>query len=313
VTGKILPMARDRVANPLEDTTRMAPAPQADTEEGGPSATLLVLSGSNVGEMYRIDKDAIVIGRGDRVDVRLVDDGISREHVRLSKVADGVELADLGSTNGTYCNGKRVQQQLLAEGDKILLGSTTILKFSYQDRLDEMFQRQMSESALRDGLTRAFNKRYFIDRIDGELRYALRHGTPLSLMFLDIDHFKKINDAHGHPAGDHVLAQLAALAMSILGEELTLARYGGEEFAVLGRGVDLEAAAALSEQLRAAVEAHAFAFGGQPIPVTVSVGVARAPDAGIATAGDLVARADEAMYAAKRGGRNRVVVAGRAT
>jgi two-component system, cell cycle response regulator len=255
-------MTRDRVANPLDDTTRMAPAPQADAQEGT-SATLLVLSGSNVGEMYRIDKDAIVVGRGDRVDVRLVDDGISREHIRLSKTGESIELEDLGSTNGTYCNGRRVQRQLLAEGDKILLGSTTILKFSYQDKLDDMFQRQMSESALRDGLTRAYNKRYFIDRIDTELQYAVRHGAPLALIFLDIDHFKKINDAHGHPAGDHVLTQLASLAMSMLGDDSMLARYGGEEFAILSRGTDLQEAAELSERLRAAVAAHGFAFGGQ--------------------------------------------------
>ncbi|HVV16749.1 MAG TPA: GGDEF domain-containing protein [Polyangia bacterium] len=301
-------MTRDRVANPLDDTTRMAPAPQADAQESA-SATLLVLSGLNVGEMYRIDKDAIVVGRGDRVDVRLVDDGISREHIRLTKAGESIELEDLGSTNGTYCNGQRVQRQLLAEGDKILLGSTTILKFSYQDKLDEMFQRQMSESALRDGLTRAYNKRYFIDRIDTELQYAVRHGAPLALIFLDIDHFKKINDAHGHPAGDHVLTQLATLAMSMLSDDAMLARYGGEEFAILARGTELAAAAELSERLRAAVASHAFAFGGQAIPVTVSVGVARAPDPAIASTGDLVARADEAMYAAKRGGRNRVVVA----
>ncbi|HSS37224.1 MAG TPA: GGDEF domain-containing protein [Polyangia bacterium] len=302
-------MTRDRVANPLDDTTRMAPAPQADAQESV-SATLLVLSGSNVGEMYRIDKDAIVVGRGDRVDVRLVDDGISREHIRLTTAGESIWLEDLGSTNGTYCNGQRVQRQLLAEGDKILLGSTTILKFSYQDKLDELFQRQMSESALRDGLTRAYNKRYFIDRIDTELQYAVRHGAPLALIFLDIDHFKKINDTHGHPAGDYVLTQLATLAMSMLGDDAMLARYGGEEFAILSRGTELAVAAELSERLRAAVAAHRFAFGGQAIPVTVSIGVARAPDPTITTTSDLVARADEAMYAAKRGGRNRVVVAG---
>jgi diguanylate cyclase (GGDEF)-like protein len=164
----------------------------------------------------------------------------------------------------------------------------------------------MSESALRDGLTRAYNKRYFSDRIESEFQYAIRHRTPLSLIFLDIDHFKKINDVHGHQAGDLVLAQLSTLVMSMLGEDDTLARYGGEEFAIVARGVDLEAAVALSERLRAAVEGHPFLHQGTSIPVTVSVGVARAPAAGMSSSGDLVARADEAMYAAKRGGRNRV-------
>ena len=302
-------MTRDRVANPLDDTTRMAPAQEAGTAEAQPAAAcLVVLSGSNVGEMYRIEKDQVVIGRGDKVDLRLVDDGISREHVRLSKEEGRIVLQDLGSTNGTYCNGQRVERQPLSEGDKILIGSTTILKFSYQDKLDEMFQRQMSESALRDGLTRAFNKRYFTDRIESEFQYAIRHRTPLALIFLDIDHFKKINDQHGHQAGDHVLAQMATLVMSMLSEEETFARYGGEEFAIVARGVELEAAAALSERLRAAVEAHPFKFETTTLQVTISVGVARAPGPGMASSGDLVARADEAMYASKRGGRNRVTV-----
>ena len=300
-------MTRDRVANPLDDTTRMAPAQEAGPADAQPAAAcLVVLSGSNVGEMYRLEKDQVVIGRGDKVDLRLVDDGISREHVRISKDEGRIVLEDLGSTNGTYCNGQRVERHPLTEGDKILIGSTTILKFSYQDRLDEMFQPQMSESALRDGLTRAFNKRYFNDRIDSEFQYAVRHSAPLSLIFLDIDHFKKINDQHGHQAGDHVLAQLSTLVMSMLGEEETFARYGGEEFAIVARGVELGAAAALSERLRAAVEAHPFTFETTTLAVTISVGVARAPGAGLTSSGDLVARADEAMYAAKRGGRNRV-------
>ena len=215
----------------------------------------------------------------------------------------------MGSTNGTFCNGERVTRQALSEGDKILLGSTTILKFSHQDKLEEAFQRQMSESALRDGLTRAYNKRYFSERIESELQYAVRHTAPVSLIFLDIDHFKKINDLHGHQAGDHVLVQLATLAMSMLGEEEIFARYGGEEFAIIARGLELADAEALSERIRASVETHPFAFGGKPIRVTISVGVSRAPGLAIATAMDLVARADEALYAAKRGGRNRVCVA----
>ena len=211
-------------------------------------------------------------------------------------------LEDMGSTNGTYCNGARVTRQALSEGDKILLGSTTILKFTYQDQLDEAFQRQMSESALRDGLTRAYNKRYLTERIESELQFALRHDTPVSLIFLDIDHFKRINDVHGHQAGDHVLVQLATLAMSMLGEDEVFARYGGEEFAVIARGMEIAAAQVLSERIRVSVEAHPFVFGDATIPVTISIGVSRAPGPGIATSVDLVARADEALYAAKRGG-----------
>jgi diguanylate cyclase (GGDEF)-like protein len=309
-------MAKDRVANPFEDTTRMAPAPGP---QGGPSsaaAYLVVLAGSNVGEMYKVEKDRIVMGRGDGVDIRLFDEGISREHAQVLR-EDGPNgagkqtiLEDMGSTNGTFCNGAKVQRQVLSDGDKILLGSTTILKFSYGDQLDEMFQRQMTESALRDGMTKAFNKRYFTERLESEYLYAVRHDAPVSLAFLDIDHFKKINDVHGHPAGDHVLVELSKLAMAALGGEDIFCRYGGEEFAVISRGVELAAAAAAAERLRRAVEEHTFSFEGKTIPVTISVGVARAPGPGIASTADFVALADATMYEAKRSGRNRVCVAG---
>src|SRR3984957_17561368 len=127
-------MTRDRVANPLDDTTRMAPAPEVPVEAEGhpPAACLGGLSGSSVGEMYRLEKDQIVLGRGEKVDLRLIDDGISREHAQVVKQGSQLFLEDLGSTNGTYCNGERVTRHPLGEGDKILIGSTTILKFSYQ-------------------------------------------------------------------------------------------------------------------------------------------------------------------------------------
>jgi diguanylate cyclase (GGDEF)-like protein len=295
-------------SSPLEDTTRIAPAPAPD--DGQEAAYLLVLAGSNLGAMYKVDKERLVMGRGDKVDIRLIDDGLSREHARIVKEGGKFVVEDLGSTNGTYCNGERVTRQALAEGDKILLGSTTILKFTYQDSLDEAFQRQMSESALRDGLTHAYNKRYFSDRLDGELQYAQRHQAPLGLVLLDIDHFKMINDRHGHLAGDEVLVQLAALVMSMLREGDLFARYGGEEFAIIAPATDLDAIRPLCERLRTAIEAHPFVHEGTRIRVTASFGVARAPGARISSPAEFVACADEALYAAKRGGRNRVGVAG---
>jgi diguanylate cyclase (GGDEF)-like protein len=302
-------MGDERVDDPLDDTTRTSQAPGTPADVAQNDAYLVVMAGSNLGEMYKLDKDQIVLGRGDKADLKLLDDGISRDHARIVKEGGRLVIEDTGSTNGTYCNGERVTRQALSEGDKILLGSTTILKFSYQDRLDEAFQRQMSESALRDGLTHAYNKRYFSERLESELQYALRHEASLSLIFLDIDLFKRINDVHGHQAGDHVLVQLATLATTMLGEDDVFARYGGEEFAIIARGAELATAEALAERIRASVEAHPFVFDGRTIPVTISVGVSRAPGPGIETTIDLVARADEALYAAKRAGRNRVCLA----
>ena len=311
-TGKLAGMAKARVPNPFEDTTRMAPAPGATQPGEGNAAYLVVLAGSNVGEMYKVEKDRLIMGRADTADIRLFDEGISREHAQV--VQDhgdtGVRmiLEDLGSTNGTFCNGARVQRQVLAEGDKILLGSTTILKFSYQDKLDEMFQRQMSESALRDGLTKAFNKKYFLDRLETEIAYARRHQAHLSLLMFDVDHFKRVNDTYGHLAGDYVLQRLAKVASSTVRAEDVFARYGGEEFGVICRGVPLPSAGVLGERLRSTVEATVFEHEGQRLPITISVGVAGHPEVQIENSVQLIAAADAALYEAKRGGRNRVLL-----
>src|SRR5262249_55466770 len=113
-------------------------------------AYLIVLAGSNVGEMYKISGEAMVIGRCQQAEVLIIDEGISRRHARLVVEEGQVRIEDLGSTNGTYVNGVRVlSDEVLQDGDKIQIGSTTILKFTYHDRLEEHFQRQMYESALR--------------------------------------------------------------------------------------------------------------------------------------------------------------------
>jgi diguanylate cyclase (GGDEF)-like protein len=295
---------------PLDENTRMSEAPLAPSGGKRDRAYLVVLAGSSVGEMFKIDAEVTIIGRGQKAQIRLLDDGISREHARLVQRSDHVVLEDLGSTNGTYCNGLKVDTKELADGDKILVGSTTILKFTYHDNLDEIFQKQMYESALRDGLTKAFNKKYFTDRLESEFTFALRHGAPLTLVLFDIDHFKKVNDTHGHPAGDHVLTEISTLLAGSLRAEDVFARYGGEEFAVICRGSDLAQGQTVGERLRKAVEGHKFVYEGTHIPVTISVGVAGLPDARVKDAAELVSVADQALYASKRGGRNRITVHG---
>src|SRR6185436_11428688 len=100
----------------------------------------------------------------------------------------------LKSANGIHVNGNEVLCIVLKDGDKIRFGSTTILKFTYHDDLDETFQKQMYDAALRDGLMRAFNKKYFLDRLETEHAYAKRHKAPISFLMFDVDHFKKVND-----------------------------------------------------------------------------------------------------------------------
>ena len=164
----------------------------------------------------------------------------------------------------------------------------------------------MYESALRDGLTKAFNKKYFTDRLESEFTFATRHVSPLALVLFDIDHFKKVNDTHGHPAGDYVLSEISTLLSGALRAEDVFARYGGEEFAVICRGSDASQAQVVGERMRKAVEGHRFVYEGTQIPVTISVGIAVLPNPAVKDANDIVGFADQALYKSKNGGRNRV-------
>ena len=273
-------------------------------------AYLIVLAGSAVGEMYKITKDETTIGRGSQADIQVIDEGISRRHASIRLSGDGVVVSDLGSTNGTFLNGEKVATHALRDGDKIQVGSTTILKFTFHDSLDENFQRQMYESALRDGLTKAFNKKYFLERLESEFAYALRHNSQLSLVMFDIDFFKKINDTHGHLAGDYALVSLSNLITATIRKEDVFARYGGEEFAVICRGVDLTGAQQFGERIRQKVETLETKYNEIDLKMTVSVGVAAVTDVGTRDMLELIGQADDALYQAKRQGRNRVITAG---
>jgi diguanylate cyclase (GGDEF)-like protein len=165
--------------------------------------------------------------------------------------------------------------------------------------------QQLYESSIRDPLTNLNNRRYFAERIERELAFGARHAVPTSVLILDADHFKVVNDARGHSAGDAVLIELAAILVSRLRTEDLAARYGGEEFVVLLRNTPREGARIVAERLRAAVAAHVFEHGGSAFSVTVSIGCATT--LGGRSGDDLLIQADSCLYEAKRSGRNRVV------
>jgi diguanylate cyclase (GGDEF)-like protein len=164
--------------------------------------------------------------------------------------------------------------------------------------------------SVRDGLTGVYNRRYFNDRLASEFAYAIRHRTPLCVILGDIDHFKVINDTHGHAVGDLVLRRVAGELQASVRTEDLVARFGGEEFVVMTRGIDAEGAKAFAERIRAIIARAVINAESTRVPVTMSLGVAHtqnAPD--VNTADMLIESADVALYAAKRGGRNRVEVA----
>ena len=269
-------------------------------------AYLIVISGPQVGKMFRLAQN-ITIGRSVDCDVYLDDEGISRQHARVEQDEFGnAVILDLGSTNGTYFNGTRISRYQLRDGDKIQVGSTTILKFSYQDSLEEAFHQHQYESATKDPLTGIYNKKYFSEQLSKDFSYALRHNEVTSLIIFDLDRFKKVNDTYGHQAGDLVLRQLAKVVADSLRSEDLFARIGGEEFAIVLRQVDEKRAHVLAERIRRTVEVSKFMWGQTRLRITISLGVATLKRANFHDAASLVRAADEYLYKAKRTGRNRV-------
>jgi diguanylate cyclase (GGDEF)-like protein len=168
----------------------------------------------------------------------------------------------------------------------------------------------LRDQSIRDTLTGLFNRRYLEETLERELRRAGRAGRPLGLLMLDVDHFKRLNDALGHEAGDEVLRQLGERLRRALRREDTACRYGGEEFVLVLPDAPPADAARRAEELRRQLHGLTVSVQGRPAgPITVSIGVAAFPDHGL-NAEMLLKAADAALYAAKRAGRDRVVVAG---
>jgi diguanylate cyclase (GGDEF)-like protein len=169
-------------------------------------------------------------------------------------------------------------------------------------------ERRLLELSVTDGLTGLFNKRYMQSKLDSEVEHARRLGLPLSLLFFDVDNFKRFNDTYGHQAGDRVLETLATILRSNSRPSDSCCRYGGEEFVAILPGADPKAALAAAERIRQAFAGVKFhPQNGRPVSTGVSVGLALLEPG--ETAESLFRRADEALYQAKGSGKNRTVVA----
>ncbi len=268
---------------------------------------LTVLTGGASGKQFKVVKGTAVIGRAPNAELRLEDDGISRTHARIRAETNKAWVEDMKSRNGTFVNGVKISATTeLRDGDKIQVGRGTVLRFGFQDDLDESFHDYLMSSALRDGLTKLFNKRYFLERLDSELKFAQRHKTTLSLLMLDLDHFKKINDTMGHLAGDVVLETIAGVLAKAVRNEDVVARFGGEEFSIILRAIEIDSAQLMAERLRKLVESTVMPAPAQSVRATVSIGLAGFPSTPVKTLEELVEAADKALYRAKHAGRNRV-------
>ena len=272
---------------------------------GNTDACLVVIYGTNLGKRYNLTGKVNLIGRSNKSCIHVDLESVSRKHAKIT-VEDGMHIiADLGSTNGTYVNDKLMDRIKLCDGDYIKIGRM-IFKYLSGTNIESEYHDEIYRLTTTDGLTRAYNKRFFMESLDREINRCSRYQRYLSLCLFDLDHFKQINDTHGHLAGDDILWKLADLIAHNIRREDILARYGGEEFAIVLPEVELVGARTFAEKCRQLVEKHRFSFDGEVIQVTVSLGVTTTFGPLISHT-EMIRRADIALYQAKRSGRNRVM------
>lgn len=286
--------------------TVQAAALVSPVSAGNTQACLVIIYGGELGRRITLGHEAVECGRSPNVAIPIDDDAASRRHARIRRMGDTFVVTDLSSTNGTYVNDVIVHERPLVDGDQIKIGRT-IFKFIQGSDIELLYHEQIYRVTTTDGLTQVNNRRSFDAALEREISRAKRYGRVLSLIVFDIDHFKRVNDALGHVAGDAVLRQVAGVVSNNVRREDTVARTGGEEFAVLAPEVPIAGAAQMAEKLRTLVEHAPCHFEGNAIPVTASFGVATYSGEMEISSADLYHLADERLYRAKSTGRNRVI------
>ncbi|RMH18691.1 MAG: GGDEF domain-containing protein [Acidobacteria bacterium] len=260
-----------------------------------------------LGRRYRLPPyTTLVIGRAADADISLPDvRSLSRTHARLRHHGDGVEIEDLGSTNGTFLNDRLIESPTpLHSSDRFQVGAAHF-KFLHEQDPEHAYHEAIHQLVVCDGLTQIYNRRKFDEEMAREFARAARHHRPLTLILFDIDHFKAINDTHGHLCGDFILQQIAQQSQKFLRPEQLVARVGGEEFAIACPEMGVPGAKKLAERLRVFIADSVFEYGDARVQISCSFGIAQLVPS-MRQSDELYAAADEALYQSKARGRNRV-------
>ncbi|WP_233104149.1 GGDEF domain-containing protein [Haliangium ochraceum] len=259
-----------------------------------------------MGKRFPLEQEEFVLGRGADCDIQVDYDSVSRRHARVYRDSQGRWLVeDLGSTNGSYVNDMPVQRSPLQDSNFLKIGAA-IFKFLLGAGIEASYYEEIYRMTIIDGLTGVHNKRYFVEFLEREIARCARHQRPLTLLMFDIDHFKQINDTHGHLTGDYVLKEMSRRLRERIRKEELLARYGGEEFAAVLPETDHVGGMTFGEQIRQLVGGEPFEYEGDRFQVTISVGVHTLYGQSLDVKG-FIKHADDNLYRAKRSGRNRVI------
>jgi two-component system cell cycle response regulator len=294
---------------------------QVPPREGGDGPSrrpaLVFLRGELLAVPIPLERDEVTIGRAFEADVRINDTRASRLHARISTETDQnsseklYRIRDLDSTNGTLLNGHEVKDAFLKNGDKISIGDH-LLRFDMLDDIDREFQHQIHRLLVHDELTGLLTSKSFFSELRREVSRAEAESRRFCVLMIDLDHFKEVNDTHGHLVGSQALEEVGAIIIKSLRAGDVAARFGGEEFAAFLLSAELQQGLVAAERVRTSIEGHLFLSTrpGAPAPardlrITISIGVAVFPDDASEPL-QLVELADTALYRAKREGRNMV-------
>ncbi len=270
----------------------------------GDGASLVVISGPALGQRIDLADIPTVIGRSSSADVQIEHKSVSRQHCTVWREGERYFVRDLGSTNQTLVDGRGIGEAELSDGDLVTVGEV-VMKLVRRDSHEARYHDALYQLATVDSLTGLLNRRKFRELLESAVIDAQATASPLCLTLIDLDHFKSINDRHGHPAGDEVLRAAAAAVARELAVGEVAGRLGGEEFAVIHPQTALSGAVERAEAMRRAVAGTRALVEGTDVRISASLGVA-AFDPKRQTASDLLHAADAELLRAKASGRNRV-------
>jgi diguanylate cyclase (GGDEF)-like protein len=277
------------------------------------SVILTIIQGSDIdfGKSYTFPSGPIRIGREKDNSVPIDDPKVSKEHCEIffetSSDHHYIVVRDIGSTNGCYVNGDLTQRQVLKSGDKVTIGDT-VIRIDCNDDVEEGYRSKLFNIASTDALTGLYSRRYILNELEKQYKIAKRNNRLFSILVLDIDDFKYINDTHGHSAGDEFLKKIAFTINDSLREQDICGRIGGEEFLIVLPETDIEGGFILADRIRSRIEASEIEFQSFIIKATVSTGVCQfSPDEPPPTSETLFQWADHALYIAKNSGKNKVI------
>ncbi len=300
----------------FNDKTVIAEIGSLETAPKAQSQPCLVqYNGNGLGKRYPLQKDIITLGRAATVDITLAENSVSRVHAEVSVNNGEATINDCGSANGTFLNDKKVEAPTVLRDQDIIRLGTVLLKFFSKDNIDGYIQDKIYRMATIDVGTQIFNKQYLIDALTNEFASAKASHRPLSVIYFDLDHFKKVNDTYGHNCGDQVLRDNSKVVKALVRKDDIFARFGGEEFIIALPNTDRDTAGLLAERIRVACQefSHILSYENQGAKKeanhkqTISIGVAQLSDE-MKVYTDLLESADKKLYFSKQNGRNRVTL-----